>query len=66
MPMRAEWVPEERPVPAELTDDYQHAVYPPAPVHFAPVVEQLHNASHAQLMELAGHAAIGEPDAHTR
>jgi len=55
------WVPEQRDVPDELTDEFEHETYPPKPVHFDPIADKIDHATLAQLRELM-RGGIGEPD----
>lgn len=55
-----EWEPEARPVPAELTDDFPHATYPPKRVEWVSFADKLSAADSATLMQLM-HGGIGEP-----
>lgn len=56
-----EWVAEVREVIPELRDDFEHETFPPAPVHFVPLIEKLDSASWDKLLEFANRASIGEP-----
>lgn len=47
------WVPEPRDVPDELTEEFEHADFPPKPVYFPPISERLPEATVRQLMEMA-------------
>jgi hypothetical protein len=49
-----QWAPDVRPVIPELENDFEHDTYPPAPVHFVPILEKLDDpATRAKLLELA-------------
>lgn len=48
------WVPEAREVPAELTPEYDHAVYVPAqPVFFPTLADRLDSATRDMLLAMA-------------
>jgi|GEM_PF-3934085 len=50
----AQWAPDVRPVIAELEDAYEHQTFPPAPVHFVPILEKLDDPdTRARLLEMA-------------
>lgn len=56
-----EWVPDPRPTPEALTEEFHAEPYTPPHTHFATVADQLDHATIAQLMELA-RGGVGEPD----
>jgi hypothetical protein len=55
------WVPDTRPIPPELADEYEHETYPPKPVHFDTIADKLDHATLAQLRAIM-HGGIGQPD----
>jgi len=57
------WVPDTRVIPPELEDDYEHADFPPKPIHFVPLEQKLTGDEWSALKAYAQHASIGEPDA---
>lgn len=48
-----DWVPESREIPDELTDEFEHETYPPAPVKFNTIADQLAAADPDTLRALA-------------
>ncbi len=56
-----EWVAEEREIPAELEDGYDHETYPPAATKWLTISEQLAAADPETWKRLAGYASVGEP-----
>lgn len=52
----SDFVPEARPVDRELEPDFDHATFPPAPVHFVPLMDKLDDPeTRRKLLEMAQH-----------